>query len=834
MNNSSGGSDSNERFERPEVNQELQNELPPPQKERPTKLIGIIAAIAIVAIIAVLLSISSKHAITKSTTTIISKPLGFTYLSSCSNITSSGRYVINKSIGVSAVSSCIIVKSPNVDITCDNNSISGKGPFQGVPPFTYGVYASNESNITISNCVIDNFSYGIYLNNVKSSKIYRDNLTNNYISNLALDGVNSSNISYNTLIKGVSAFGSLFMNRSYNNVFRNNTIRFSFIRSAYIDNSTGNLFLHNVFSSLNQSLYCSGVSRYAPSNKAEFNLCYNESYCNFISCGGVNKLFNITSLHLLSNIDSCGSIVSPGVYSISSNIDMLNYLTPEQVNSSHATCIYIKVSNVKIDCNNNSISNAYYAVYANSLSNISLENCKIDSSRYGLYLLNDSQFNGNNLQLSSNNISILSNHSYLHLTNITAYSNYVALLLNNSNSSFISNLNSFNNTYGLETINTHNMYIQNSNLENNTAFDIYASVNSANISSNLAYKVSCGFTNAYWATCKQHISPNLDFIPLKSCITITRPFNYSLLGSLIDNGSTCINIEASNVRLNCNNLYISSYKISGKPAIQIKNGLSNITIDGCNINDFRYGVNASNIRRLSIYNDNLSGLVYGANLNSITNLTVANSSFSNDRYGLFGYSISNADIYNNSFRYVNYSIILNKTYSSKVINNRGDRVVYGIIVNNSINNNITRNNFLVTSSYSYACYGNSSAVNSNLPGVDYGASKLNCIWMASLPYTNYTLTCQQFQAPQYYTLDSDNIYTYGAACFTADNVSNVDINCRGHTIIATNGGTFLSLFRSYNDTLQNCALVGFTKPIVNQSSSIRLINVTLYNASQIR
>ena len=56
------------------------------------------------------------------------------------------------------------------------------------------------------------------------------------------------------------------------------------------------------------------------------------------------------------------------------------------------------------------------------------------------------------------------------------------------------------------------------------------------------------------------------------------------------------------------------------------------------------------------------------------------------------------------------------------------------------------------------------------------------------------------------------------------------INCNGHTILATNGGTLVDFQKGTSvETVENCQLVGFTNPITAEGSQVTITNTTIYN-----
>ncbi len=93
--------------------------------------------------------------------------------------------------------------------------------------------------------------------------------------------------------------------------------------------------------------------------------------------------------------------------------------------------------------------------------------------------------------------------------------------------------------------------------------------------------------------------------------------------------------------------------------------------------------------------------------------------------------------------------------------------------------------------------------------------------------------------PDQILLTQDMLYSYGDKCFTiysnsSSAASGTTINCEGHTIYATHGGSFITSYNS-SATVENCILIGFTNPIEfiskTKVSGIAVINNTIVNTA---
>jgi hypothetical protein len=99
--------------------------------------------------------------------------LGFYSISACKNITSAGTYTLNTSINNSANLACINITASDVAIDCVDFSKWIDGTDVSI---SFGVAASGSqtaklTNITIKNCNVTDWFYGIYYNFVENSTI---------------------------------------------------------------------------------------------------------------------------------------------------------------------------------------------------------------------------------------------------------------------------------------------------------------------------------------------------------------------------------------------------------------------------------------------------------------------------------------------------------------------------------------------------------------------------------------------------------------------------------------------------------------------------------------
>ncbi|MFH1789352.1 MAG: right-handed parallel beta-helix repeat-containing protein [Candidatus Altiarchaeota archaeon] len=167
----------------------------------------------------------------------------------------------------------------NITLDCDGHLLTGNGT-------GYGVSGINKYNITIQNCVISNFQYGIYLreseNNYLNDNIINDSERGIFISLLGNNTL-LGNIANNNIYEGIYIGKFSHYNRLYNNTAGNNGRDGIFIYSAsnntlidniadsngehgfyimgIVDTDIGNTLYNNRFCfNINQDIYDIGTT----------------------------------------------------------------------------------------------------------------------------------------------------------------------------------------------------------------------------------------------------------------------------------------------------------------------------------------------------------------------------------------------------------------------------------------------------------------------------------------------------------------------------------------------------------------------------------------------
>lgn len=83
-------------------------------------------------------------------------------------------------------------------------------------------------------------------------------------------------------------------------------------------------------------------------------------------------------------------------------------------------------------------------------------------------------------------------------------------------------------------------------------------------------------------------------------------------------------------------------------------------------------------------------------------------------------------------------------------------------------------------------------------------------------------------------MTEDLLYPYGGACFSvysekSSSGNDTVINCNGHTVYASRGGTFANIANASGVTVENCYLANFTTAIFAGGVYENLVNNTVLN-----
>ncbi|MDE1871216.1 MAG: right-handed parallel beta-helix repeat-containing protein [Candidatus Micrarchaeota archaeon] len=770
---------------------------------------------------------------TTSTSTILSS---VSPISGCQIIARSGKYFVPSDIKTAIQGgACINVSASNVNIACDNSRIVGSGPFLIVPPFTYGIQIMNDSNVTVTGCKILNFSYGIYSVSSNGVGLSNNNVSLNFVSNIYLNNTHNSTVRNNYMSKASSTQGSMFLTNGTSGItVLNNTIQYNNYYGINI-NASNNTFIDNFLNGTQYSFRCSVPNSFPISSRASGNVCANSTGCGFLECRSVNIPANISKLVLSSRISSCGSVVNPGTYELASDIDMRNFINISNILSVLTPCIRVASKNVVINCNGFGIYNSTVAVSSSGIQNVTIKNCKINNADVGILLNGATSFSILNTSFKNEGYGIeMYNSSLNDLLNVTVTSDTNAVLLSSSFSNLLQDVRILNNTYGVYLQNnSYSNTFNKATILNNSKMDVFATQDSANISYNLMSSTTCGYTTAQWATCKHFIGPAMAYVPFSECGTISQPGNYILQSSIANGYGQCIHITASNVTLSCAGHVVSAGPTIQGPGMMVSDA-HNVTINNCDFLAFPTSVNVTHSSLVTLEGIGSHNSNYGIVLDNVENGGIYNSSVNaTNNASIMLYNTSNVRITNAIVSYGqkrNIALLVNNSQNNTIDNSIASHNYIGMELSGKSSNNTIMNNTMQSDTkLDYMCIGN-GGIDSEKGGINYGTTKSGCHWLAAITPIHPKPECIAASEPSLLYLTQDYEYTTGSTCFTLF-ANTSTINCNGHTIIATSGGTFAEFKNSQDSRIENCYLKDFADTITATNSTVTVFNNTVYESA---
>lgn len=776
-------------------------------------------------------------------------------LNNCTTISTSGQYTLGTNILIDKPQSCIIIKASDVQLIGQGKVIHGAGPYVAVPPFTYGVRVDNANNVTVSGLRVSNFSFGIFVNSSANVRVLGNNASYDVLSGISILNSQRGVINNNLVSFIQSSQGAMQINNSYNTTIKNNIVRTN-AQVGVLVNGTNNVFYNNTAIDNPVDFSCNPISGVSNTNIFGSTTCSTNLECDFLKCSLNNIPVNLSSIHLSQGIASCGGIYSPGNYSLENNIYATNYVNTSSVNGASETCITILAPQVNLDCKGHTIANAGIGISINNIF-ANVTNCVLQNNTYGISSNNQINVNVHNVSISKGKYGMYLNQiTGGYISNATVLGEGYGIYLYNSTGLAFASLNATGNTYGVGVLGNSENNFKNSNLFANGKEDLYCDANTYSSTTTVFQHSSCGVTDCNWASasCSKLVLPPLSNIPINTCSSIISSGNYTLQSNLLQS-STCINVEANNVNLNCNNKLVLG--VHSGSAIQV-DGRTNVSISNCDISNFFTGISINGSSDIRISNVTEKGDNQGISISLSKNVSASNF----NAYNLSG----------------SYGVLLNDTAQSSILNvtlQSGNPSIHGFIINKSSNNTIkfddvnfsasygftllnsTMNTLLndtssKSSKYDFYCSGTSSGIYSERgTGINSGVTKYKCPWLVEVnPFQ--TSQCFPIQKSNVVTLAGDLVYPYKSTCYTLSGVkaNNSIINCNYHTVIATGGGSFLSVFNSTNIVVENCYLKNFTDAIsyvgggltlsgtinnntiatsTNAISSERTFNLNIYN-----
>ena len=803
-----------------------------------TYVIGAIIALAIIG--GIYSFITAPAPVTSSTTTVLPSRV-FQPLSSCSVISSPGYYNLTSNLTTNTLTgACIKVTSSSVHINGNGHSIVGNGPFVSNPPYSYGISLSGVTNVTVQHLTIAKFSFGIYVNNSNQNNLSNLTIQNITVGGIFLSGAHSNLVANNRITSVYGQGGGVLVQNGGNNTVSGSSIKYNSYYGIVV-NSSGNKFLGDALVGNPVDIACQGNFGYSSYNKASNVSCYVNHYCNFATCAATNIPAVPQEVSLQPSVNQCGIINYGGTYTLTQSLNTQDFINTN-LTQTPTPCITVNASNVNINCKGYAITNGPYGIAARNTFNISVSNCNFNKDNYGIFFSTVAKFGLHNITASNNTYGVYSTYSTGgNFTNVVAFRNKYGIYVNGSTYATLTRFNTTNNTYGIFMDNSTSLSLNYGIALSDSKTDLACTASTYNSTLSTITDTNCGSTDCIWATsCPIHTLPSLTTYPVTQCTTITVPGQYAMNANLQASAGNCFTVKASNVSITCNNHAINGQ--GSGAAISVSNE-TNVALFNCIIYNFGSGIYAANTKYLVLQNIHVNLANYGISTINSQNEQVSNNTVGNfSNAGYYFLSDTKGVVTNDQAYYgLNSSgsgFLFAKSFNNTIINNfavlgHG----FGFIFQNNSQSNFIKNNTGSQNKVDYACYSGSTGTYSNKGSINNGLTKQDCQWLVANPPAALQTTCSLNNVPTTITLGYDMVYPYGNTCFSIYSVNSIinahssTINCAGHTVYSTNGGTFVKVTNTSQVTIENCILYGFNTPIVftGPKSSLTMHDVVLNN-----
>ncbi len=548
---------------------------------------------------------------------------GFVVSTCPCTLTVPGDYTLESDLNETLGGDCIDIMADDAHLDCQHHSITGVGGGAGI--MVYNWITSSTSGVTVENCNVGNFSFGIFPQNVGNSSITGNTVSSNSEYGIFLVGSSGNNLSDNDATSNY--VGIYLVSSSDNNTVTGNSVLGNSYYGFEADSgSTNNLLTENTICwNQNGDFQCD-----APQTEGNGNICtpYEGSVCSSsITCNPTCPPPNAPACAPGWVVSACPcTLAVPGNYTLESDL-----------NSTGGVCIDMLsgASGSTLDCQGHNITgagngigiDAYYA------DGIAIKNCTLGSFDYGIHL-------------------VLSNDSTITGNTATSNNQYGIVLYSSNGNNLTSNNASLNNYYGIysDSYSSNNLFTGNSACSN-TNKDVYCEVPQNDGGGNTCLPVgdetSCSYSVSCGGGCPLPPPPACapDWV-ISSCgCALDVPGNYTLESDLVSTGSDCLSIPSSGsgASLDCQGHSIIG--AAGSSAINVQYAGS-VAIQNCNMINFSAGIYLWESNHDTIRDNNASldydGIyMYDSNRNIFTN----NNFSSNSQYGFYLSSSSQ----NNSF-----------------------------------------------------------------------------------------------------------------------------------------------------------------------------------------
>jgi hypothetical protein len=419
---------------------------------------------------------------------LVSPTLLYYPVDSCGSITQSGNYLLTTSI-IASEGQCFTINASNVQFNCGGKSII---PINGAAASGAAFSIISGRNVTVTNCAITGFKYGLTDSNAKFLSVSGFNTTNENFG-IMLNNISNGTITNNKF--AVSTNSSIALSDSTGISIVNNTVSGGPNNIGFeLLNSTKNQLLHNKETSGYLGLLLSGnsVLNTISNNTASLNSaadyeCTGRTGAFNAQYGGINYGSSKIGCTWLAAIPitlqglSCQSFSSPATYTFVS----------DEVYPYGSTCFSANTGQITINCNQHTIyatNGGTFAWFTSGKNNV-VENCylkgfsqPIVSTSNQISLLNDTIMSTNSTYPAVN----ITGGSYSRFAEDNISSTGVGLYIDNSTYGTISHVDIASATaYVLK--NVSGFEIQNINSTSNSGVGLLLSNSTLNYFSNSGF-----------------------------------------------------------------------------------------------------------------------------------------------------------------------------------------------------------------------------------------------------------------------------------------------------------------------------------------------------------
>jgi len=169
--------------------------------------------------------------------------------SDCPNLIASCPYTIDVpgnyqlAGNLTSTGTCITINANDVTLDCENQSITGQDVTS-----TYGVTVSGKQNVTIQNCIVKDYYFGIDLRSGASNNTISNNTLEGNLDGIQISNSNNNEISNNAV--NSNGYTGIFLNYSSSNTVTENTVNNSH-QGIYVYYSSDNTLTSNIITSNN-------------------------------------------------------------------------------------------------------------------------------------------------------------------------------------------------------------------------------------------------------------------------------------------------------------------------------------------------------------------------------------------------------------------------------------------------------------------------------------------------------------------------------------------------------------------------------------------------------